>query len=66
MNNFLFWVEDMEINLLDKISTNQWRAEGSTLILLIVPKALYMQMLSEDYHQFKHIQISQLLFTLNV
>lgn len=66
INNFLFWVEDMEINLLDKISTNQWRAEGNTLILLIVPKVSYVQMLSEDYHQFKHIQISQLLFTLNV
>lgn len=64
MNNFVFWVKDMEINLLDKISTNWWREEGSTLTLLIVPKVAYVQMLSEDCHQFKHIQISQLLSTL--
>lgn len=66
MNNFLFRVEDMELNLLDKISTNWWRGEGSTLILLIGPKVAYVQMLSEDGHQFKHIKISQLLSTLNV
>lgn len=61
MNNFVFLVEDMEINLLDKISTNWWRGEGSTLTLLLVPKVAYVQMLSEDCHQFKHIQISLLI-----
>lgn len=57
-------MENVEINLLDKIFTDWWRGEGSTLFLLIVPKVAYVQMLSEDCHQFKHVQISQLLSTL--
>lgn len=48
MSNFLFWMENMEINLLDNISPDWRRGEGSTLILLIVPKVAHVQMLSED------------------
>lgn len=45
IHSILFWMENMEINLLDKTSTDWRRGEGSTLILLIVSKVAYVQML---------------------
>lgn len=69
MSNFLFWMENMEINLLDNISPDWRRGEGSTLILLIVPKVAHVQMLlrmllssvqtHSDFPASLHIEMSR-------